>query len=559
MIKNLQLRFGSNPTAAPLNFDPGSVTVFVGPNNSGKSLILREVETFTKSTPHNRAATHIISNIELEAITIDDIKKFVNEHNPQLNIDNLDAEYTINIYRENISISNNMGRSSVGLQVKDLASGSAVKNETVKEAFIGSSLIRIDGSRRLEITRPANRGDMKRPPQNLLDNLLINKSATREIRRIIFDAFKLYFLIDITGGPQLSITLSSEEPAGQELSLDADGIAFHTNATPIEDFSDGIKAFTGIVASIFGGAGKIILIDEPEAFLHPPLARKLGSIVSKRAAEQKGHIFASTHSSDFLLGCVQSGSAVNVVRLTYDKGKGIASARLLPSAKLQTMMRDPLLRSTGVLAGLFHQGVIVCEGDIDRVLYEEVNDRLINEKQGTDDVLFVNSIGKQTVHRIVKPLREVGIPTVAIVDLDIIKEGDLGALLRAAFVPDVLIQSWNDLKSKTNGEFKKLGKDPKKFGISILPDEAQVVAQSLIAYAAEYGVFIVPVGEVERWLDYIGATGEKTPWLVRVLELLGSDPKAQDYVKPRSDNVWGFINQIAKWLSDPERKGMPKD
>jgi len=383
----------------------------------------------------------------------------------------------------------------------------------------------------------------------------MNDDARKKIREFTFDAFGYYFVIDATGMNQLSVGMSHRSPlSGEELSFGVEGRTFHKDTQPIEEFSDGIKAYTGIVAAIFSGKYELVLIDEPEAFLHPPLARKLGRVISKRATEQKGHVFASTHSADFLLGCVQSGSSVNVVRLTYDKN--LASARLLPSIKLQTMMRDPLLRSTGVLSALFHHGTIVCEGDIDRVLYEEVNDRLINEKKGADDVLFVNAIGKQTIHRIIKPLREVGIPAAAIVDLDIIKEGDLGALLRAAFVPEPLIQNWNDLKSKTNGEFKKLGKDPKKFGISILPSEAQDVAKNLIGNIAEYGVFIVPVGEVERWLDYIGATGEKTLWLVRLLELLGSDPKSKGYILPRADDVWDFINQIAKWLSNPQRKGI---
>jgi hypothetical protein len=59
------------------------------------------------------------------------------------------------------------------------------------------------------------------------------------------------------------------------------------------------------------------------------------------------------------MGCIQSGKRVNIVRLTWRSG--VASARLLSADKLQTMMRDPLLRSTGVLGALFHEGAIVCE------------------------------------------------------------------------------------------------------------------------------------------------------------------------------------------------------
>jgi hypothetical protein len=38
---------------------------------------------------------------------------------------------------------------------------------------------------------------------------------------------------------------------------------------------DGIKAFTGIVTAVIAGDPRILLVDEPEAFLHPALAFKL--------------------------------------------------------------------------------------------------------------------------------------------------------------------------------------------------------------------------------------------------------------------------------------------
>jgi hypothetical protein len=37
-------------------------------------------------------------------------------------------------------------------------------------------------------------------------------------------------------------------------------------------------------------------------------------------------------------------------------------------------MRNPLLRSTGVLSGLFYEFVIVTEADADRAFYQEIND-----------------------------------------------------------------------------------------------------------------------------------------------------------------------------------------
>ena len=51
MIKKLLLKFGRSKEDEALSFNPGSITVFVGPNNSGKSLALREIENYSKSGP----------------------------------------------------------------------------------------------------------------------------------------------------------------------------------------------------------------------------------------------------------------------------------------------------------------------------------------------------------------------------------------------------------------------------------------------------------------------------------------------------------------------------
>jgi AAA15 family ATPase/GTPase len=45
----------------------------------------------------------------------------------------------------------------------------------------------------------------------------------------------------------------------------------------ISDASDGVKAFIGILSELIAGDPKVILVDEPEAFLHPSLATTLGN------------------------------------------------------------------------------------------------------------------------------------------------------------------------------------------------------------------------------------------------------------------------------------------
>ena len=120
-----------------------------------------------------------------------------------------------------------------------------------------------------------------------------------------------------------------------------------------------MRAFSGIITTILAGDPKITLIDEPEAFLHPALSNKLGKEIGNSLRSSKKRLFVSTHSSNFLMGCIQSGSPLNIVRLTYKNE--VPTARILPKEKILHLMRHPLLRSTGVLNGLFFESVVVCE------------------------------------------------------------------------------------------------------------------------------------------------------------------------------------------------------
>jgi predicted ATPase len=153
---------------------------------------------------------------------------------------------------------------------------------------------------------------------------------------------------------QFALTDSLPEDGDVEQSLTADALRFWQRTRNIESASDGVKAYTGILAAVLGTDCELVLIDEPEVFLHPPLARKLGGFLTNIARERTAMVFASTHSADFLTGCVQSGTPVSVDRLTHEGG--VSSARLLEADRLNTMMRDPLMRSTGVLSALFYRG-----------------------------------------------------------------------------------------------------------------------------------------------------------------------------------------------------------
>jgi len=222
-----------------------------------------------------------------------------------------------------------------------------------------------------------------------------------EVRQIINDAFSTYFVIDPTALGRFRIRLSDIEPTThlQERGIHDEAVRFHASALNISEASDGVKAFTGIITQLVAGDPSVILIDEPEAFLHPSLSFKLGKEVAISAAKSDKRLFVSTHSASFVMGCIQSGAPINIVRLTYLGG--MPTARTLPNSKILRLMRNPLLRSTGVLNGLFYQSVVVTESDSDRAFYQEINERLLryHANRGIPNCLFLNpECSKQTNH-----------------------------------------------------------------------------------------------------------------------------------------------------------------
>jgi predicted ATPase len=77
MIKRIKLKFGSSATKPPLEADLTPITVFVGPNNSGKSKALLEIEEFCKKVVINNQYV-ILSELTFSPITDteNEIKKY---------------------------------------------------------------------------------------------------------------------------------------------------------------------------------------------------------------------------------------------------------------------------------------------------------------------------------------------------------------------------------------------------------------------------------------------------------------------------------------------------
>ena len=93
--------------------------------------------------------------------------------------------------------------------------------------------------------------------------------------------------------------------------------------------------------------------------------------------------------------------------------------------------------------------------------------------------------------------------------------------------------------------------------IEILTGQKKEAASNLFDHLAEYGIFVVRGGEIEFWLKSLGSSGHGPHWLIQIFEKMGEDPDAPGYLKPGDGDVWSFIGDVKRWLTNPERKGIP--
>lgn len=310
MINNIQLKFGKAPGLPPEVIQSTPVTVFVGPNNSGKSKILSEIHRYCSSGQENIADV-IISRIDFLNMTPERAQEKVIHFNlPPVHGETIHPNHII------------FGKRGVRHHVSSDRIINFLTNPSVDlpgfcQIYLNMNTLILNGQNRINLINSQGAGDFQQTPHSSFQVLFRDDAKRTEVRRIIYDAFGSHFVIDPTNLGNLRIRLSSRAPTTplEERGIHEEAVLFHSNALPIEQASDGVKAFTGMITEIIAGDPEILLIDEPEAFLHPSLSFKLGKEIALATTGSQKRVFVSTHSPNFVMGCIQSGAPVTIVRL----------------------------------------------------------------------------------------------------------------------------------------------------------------------------------------------------------------------------------------------------
>lgn len=517
---------------------PGAgVVIFTGPNNAGKSQALRDILGYAQDGT-NYGGTVLSTAETARNGSSEDAHAWVRASLP---IKVIDGTERVNV--------EGWGQ----VTPNDIATywGHPPGLGPLTRTFV----LHADGTTRLSAgNAPGNFDYRSEAPSHPLQRAARNPDLEQAINSVCQSAFGIDAFVDRYAGSVIPLRIGTKPPFEHVEGMPLQSYLDALDSLPtLETQGDGFKSFLGLMMQLLGGTHQTLLIDEPEAFLHPPQARLLGRLLATHARDKQ--VFIATHSSGIVQGALEANVPVTIVRLRRDLNT--SHAAVLDDTAVTELWADSLLRYSDVLDGLFHDAVVVCESDSDCRLYSAVND-IVQSSSGDRpmQLLFTHCGGKARLPMVIKALRAVQVPVVAVADFDVLREardvqrivealgGDWGELqpfqhVIAAALSDegrppsktavseavaARLSAASDPLSRADiDDIRKLLKTEngwdraKRTGLSGLPQGAPTAAGETLASKAEvHGLLVVPVGELERFFPQVGGHGPS--WVSEVLE-----------------------------------------
>jgi predicted ATPase len=216
----------------------------------------------------------------------------------------------------------------------------AVTSQWFLEYFGRHLLTYLSTEHRLQLVKESRSASFKEERANLLQEFYYSgKKPEQQVREIVREEFGQEIALDFSVGQKLLLRVANDFS-----SLPADpreALPVLSEAAKLDEQGDGIRSFVGMVVAVLAVKRDVILIDEPEAFLHPPQAFRIGEFLSEQANQSRQFIVA-THSADVLRGILaQRHSAVSIIRLDRVGDKN--SFSILEPNRVRDLVTDPIL------------------------------------------------------------------------------------------------------------------------------------------------------------------------------------------------------------------------
>jgi len=529
------------------------ILVFVGPNNAGKSVALMNI--MQKARDRNRQRP-VVTDVGLSvAGTPDDLATWLDKNSRKIITGRSSTLYTrLDASVQEVHATNWWNHCDSGL------------HELAPFFFC-----HLTTDARLKAADPAPNIKLTEAPlAHPIHHLQVDDLLESRISGFFRRAFGEDLILHRNAGSVVPLYCGMRPVPKENEDRVSYGYVLELEKLPaLQDQGDGMRSFVGVLLHSLVVEHSVILIDEPEAFLHPPQARLLGQMLVKEAPLNR-QLFLATHSGDFLKGLLDSNSdRVRIVRVQRKESKN--PIKELDNAGVKQVWGDPLLRYSNVLDGLFHSRVILCESDSDCRFYAAIRDAV---DEGQDDdrrehIMFLHCGGKARMPIVIKALRNLDVPVTVVCDFDLLNgESPLSGVCSALNLDwaQQFKQDWSLVKRSIDQKKPELGSAEVKQQLQQLlnevpdqgqfPDDAKRNIEGVLrrsspwshaktqgksfvpsgeAYAAcdrlltrlrESGLFLVPVGELESFCRSVGNHGPK--WVNSVLERdLRQDPELE--------------------------------
>ena len=505
-----------------LQLEHDSIIVFTGANNSGKSQVLKDAEMCLNAS--NAFPTIVIKAAEFDFYGSIDEKSFLKERF----YENKSGQYQL-------------------LEVGNSFSIDSLQNYWEKHRCCNGLhtlfIKRLSTELRLTSSNALNRGSQ--PERRAIYQLYKSESLAQEISNYFHQAFGVDLVVNRSEMQMVPLHIG-QAPDKTAFTIDKqDDYYSQVSKLPkLQEQGDGMRSFASILIDTFTSEHTITLIDEPEAFLHPPQARLLGKMLAKNNPGNR-QLLISTHSEDFLQGLLDADYK-NVIVIRIDRIENVNKMSILKNDEIKKLWSNPILRYSNILSGLFHEKVVVCESDYDCLFYQAIINAIYEHKgEIAVDILFTHCGGKARAKDIVSALKAVNVPVIAICDFDILDAKKTFRSLLESFC-----QEWSDeldadmqiIYDYINAQ-RSSGIDAwaqiKKIGKAGLTGASPAAYEKVEEICKTAGLFIVPVGEMECFDKTVDK--EKKEWVYYILENYNLA------VEPKLDDARKFVQAIVEF------------
>ena len=552
-----QITFNNGQTTVDINSD--DIVVFVGPNNAGKSQALKDIYKLSG----NGVDGVVISNIKIIKYK-QSLDTFLSEKTKKLRSDNTWRYY------------NFLGNEySVDDGTDDEFQNRFLNYDRFRDLFV----VNLDTESRLQICKPPQAVNRKEPWTHPIHYIAFDKQYYKWVTEKFRKAFGTEIIPFLTNGNSIPLCLGEQpiilnEDINKKTSTKILEFGEILDQYPqVHEQGDGIKSFTGILLYMVLDHYCTYLIDEPESFLHPPQAKKMGEVIGQTLAHRQ-QAFISTHSEELIKGLLEvCPERIKIIRITRQGDTNYFS--ILDSNLFSKIWADPLLKYSNIMSSLFHKTVVLCEADSDCKMYSLIEGHIKQTNGSYSETLFIHCGGKHRMAKVANALRSLNVDLKLIPDIDVLDnestfkgivsafgidwssiEKDYKEIVSNLHSPREQIERErvkNDIMGLLNKsdeaflskeEIKELRKltEPiskwkkmKSYGVpAIPPRNASAAFNHLNQSLKDAGIFIVPVGELECFIKDVGGHGPE--WVNSVLE------NHSDLNDPVYDEIKKFIN-----------------